>query len=52
MMLVECACVVALMCGCDVADNDIGDVGVVAVAKALESGQCKLDSLDLTSESA
>ena len=38
--------------GWDVADNNIGDAGAVALAKALESGQCKLESLDLKCESA
>ena len=32
-------------------DNGIGDAGAVALPKALESGQCALTSLDLTSES-
>ena len=37
--------------GCDcAADNKIGDAGAAAVAKALESGQCGLTSLDLASE--
>ena len=35
------------MCGWDAADNSIGDAGAVALAKALESGQCKLEGLDL-----
>ena len=39
------------MCGCDVAVNDIGEAGAVALAKALESGQCTLESLDLQRES-
>ena len=53
MMLIECACIAAVVvCGCDVAGNDIGDAGAVALAKALQSGQCKLDGLSLTSESA
>ena len=40
------------MCGMDATGNGIGDAGGVALAKALESGQCKLESLDLTGESA
>jgi hypothetical protein len=32
-------------------DNQIGEAGAAALAKALESGQCALTSLDLTSES-
>ena len=39
------------MCGWDVADNGIGEAGAVALAKALESGQCTLESLDLYGES-
>ena len=35
------------MCGWDAADNSIGEAGAVALAKALESGQCKLESLDV-----
>ena len=46
---VSCCCV--LMCGMDATGNDIGDAGAVALAKALESGQCQLESLDLASES-
>ena len=40
------------MCGMDATVNDIGDAGAVALAKALESGQCKLESLNLARESA
>ena len=39
------------MCGRDAPGNDIGDAGVVALAKALESGRCQLESLDLGCES-
>ena len=39
------------MCGMDATDNGIGDAGAVALAKALESGQCTLESLDLSGES-
>ena len=43
-----------LLCvfGWDAADNGIDEAGVVAFAKALESGQCKLESLNLERESA
>ena len=54
MMLSECACALLLLlcvCGWDAAGNSIGDAGAVALAKALESGQCKLESLDLEGES-
>ena len=37
---------------CGAAENAIGDAGAVAVSKALESGNCKLTSLDLSGESA
>ena len=40
------------MCGMDATVNRIGEAGAVALAKALESGQCKLESLHLESESA
>ena len=40
------------VCGWDAVDNRIGDAGAVALAKALESGQCKLESLNLDGESA
>ncbi len=40
------------VCGWDAAGNDIGEAGAVALAKALESGQCKLESLSLYGESA
>ena len=40
-----------LMCGLGASDNGIGEAGAVAVAKALESGQCQLKSLDVTGES-
>ena len=39
------------MCGMDATVNGIGDAGAVALAKALESGQCQLQSLDLRGES-
>ena len=39
------------MCGWDASDNRIGDEGAVALAKALESGQCQLKSLILYGES-
>ena len=37
---------------CGAADNNIGDAGALAVSKALESGNCKLTSLNLSCESA
>ena len=41
----------AAVVGCDcAADNGIGEAGAAAVAKALESGQCGLTSLNLHSE--
>ena len=46
---VSCCCV--LMCGMGTTDNGIGDAGAVAIAKALGSGQCPLEILDLTGES-
>ena len=51
-MLTDCGCVAVLMCGWDASENNIGDAGAVALAKALESGQCKLESLNLAGESA
>ena len=39
------------MCGWDASGNGIGDAGAVALAKALESGQCQLQSLVLACES-
>ena len=39
------------MCGLGASDNGIGEAGGVVVAKALESGQCQLQSLDLRCES-
>eukprot|EP01052_Picozoa_sp_SAG31_P035772 SAG31_NODE_4361_length_3311_cov_2.542030_3_plen_201_part_00 len=36
---------------CGAADNEIGDAGAVALSKALESGNCKLTSLDVGGES-
>ena len=36
---------------CGAADNKIGEAGAVALAKALESGNCKLTSLDVRCES-
>ena len=52
LMLTDCGCGAVLMCGWDASVNKIGDAGAVALAKALESGQCKLESLNLGSESA
>ena len=46
---VSCCCF--LMCGMDATATDIGDAGAVALAKALESGQCQLESLFLSGES-
>ena len=46
---VSCCCF--LMCGMDATGNRIGEAGGVALAKALESGQCQLKSLDLGCES-
>ena len=46
---VSCCCF--LMCGMDATDNGIGEAGAVALAKALESGQCQLKSLGLDGES-
>ena len=46
---VSCCCF--LMCGMDATGNDIGEAGAVALAKALESGQCQLESLGLYGES-
>ena len=37
---------------CGAAGNEIGEDGAVAVSKALESGNCKLTSLNVSSESA
>ena len=37
---------------CGAAVNSIGDEGALAVSKALESGNCKLTSLDVYGESA
>ena len=52
MMLTRCGCTAAVwMCGWDAPGNRIGDTGAVALAKALESGQCQLKSLDLRCES-
>ena len=50
LVLTDCACIV-VVCVWDAADNKIGDAGAVAIAKALESGQCPLQSLDLYGES-
>ena len=36
---------------CGAADNGIGEAGAVAVSKALESGNCKLTSLNVGCES-
>ena len=36
---------------CGAADNEIGEAGALAVSKALESGNCKLTSLDVGGES-
>ena len=46
---VSCCCF--LMCGMDATGNGISDAGAVALAKALESGQCQLKSLNLNRES-
>ena len=47
MALTDCA-----LCGrWDVTGNGIGNAGAAALAKALESGQCKLTRVDLYSES-
>ena len=35
---------------CGAADNWIGEAGALAVSKALESGNCKLTSLDVRGE--
>ena len=56
LMLTRCPVVagVLLLLGCagwDAPVNDIGHKGAVALAKALESGQCQLESLNLFSES-
>ena len=52
LMLTRCGCTAAVwMCGWDAAGNGIGDTGAVALAKALESGQCQLKSLNLGCES-
>ena len=48
-MRVHCCC--CCVCGWDAADNGIGEAGAVALAKALESGQCTLESLNLQRES-
>ena len=45
---VSCCCF--LMCGMDATGNDIGEAGAVALAKALESGQCQLNNLNLYGE--
>ena len=50
-MLTSCGCTAVLMCGLGASGNRIGDAGAVAVAKALESGQCQLQSLDVGGES-
>ena len=50
-MLTDCACIAVCVCGWDAADNYIGEACAVALAKALESGQCTLESLDLQRES-
>ena len=36
---------------CGAAENEIGEAGAVALSKALESGNCKLTSLDVYRES-
>ena len=46
---VSCCCF--LTCGMDATGTDIGDADAVALAEALESGQCQLESLVLSSES-
>ena len=45
---VSCCCF--LMCGMDATGNHIGEAGAVALAKALESGQCQLKDLNLECE--
>ena len=50
LLLTDCGCVAVLMCGWDASGNNIGDAGAVALAKALESGQCQLNNLNLSSE--
>ena len=50
LVLTDCACIV-VVCVWDAAVNKIGEAGAVAIAKALESGQCPLQSLDLRGES-
>ena len=52
-MLTDCGCAAVFdgMCGWDASVNGIGEAGAVALAKALESGQCQLKSLNLNSES-
>ena len=42
---------VAAVC-CGAAGNGIGEAGAVAVSKALESGNCKLTSLNVSGESS
>eukprot|EP01043_Picozoa_sp_COSAG02_P098238 COSAG02_NODE_34401_length_484_cov_1.883117_2_plen_54_part_01 len=42
---VSCCC--CLVCGTVATVNRIGDAGAVALGKALGSGQCQLESLDL-----
>ena len=48
-MLWAAAAAAAVGCDC-AADNGIGEAGAAAVAKALESGQCGLTSLNLGCE--
>merc|ERR1719218_279873 len=47
LLLTDCGCVAVLMCGWDASDNNIGEAGAVALAKALASGQSQLQSLNL-----
>ena len=51
LLLTDCGCVAVLMCGWDASVNNIGEAGAVALAKALASGQCQLQSLSLGCES-
>ena len=46
---VSCCCF--LLCGMDATGTGIGEAGAVALGKALESGQCQLEGLDLNRES-
>ena len=52
-MLTDCGCAGVFdgMCGWDASVNGIGEAGAVALAKALESGQCQLTTLKIYCES-